>query len=1359
MLTISEDTQVTLNDTNTVDVDVSNHGLLYVYHSANTTDSALSTLHGTVVNQTGGTIWVRPNQAVWHGITTLTLAITTGLTNHGTIALDQSQTANDSRARNRAILQVDGGPLVNESTGTIVALAGSGTNVGRTITATVDNRGIIEAQTDLTITPPTDGTFTNTGTIEVTGGNLTISLTEVDSSFATTGIIDIESGRTLTVNGGEFNYDGGNLNGEGTLSLSNTTANLNANLETTETDVLATETTINGPGQLTISADTSLTLLGDNTDHADLINRGWLFVTDNFVGNGSASSSLTGSVINEPTGTVRVWPNQTSGGGFSSYLPTVTLVLTQGLTNRGRIELTQVARFLIQRGLTNLQVTGGDLLNETTGSIVALPGSGTNAGRTITANVDNRGIIEAQTDLTITPPTDGTFTNTGTVEVTGGNLTVSLTEADSSFSTTGLVNTESGRTLTVSGGEFNYNGGNLTGEGTLSFSNATAHLNTNLETTALDVLATESTIHGPGQLTISADTNLTLMGDNTVHADLINQGWLFVTDNFVGNGSALSSLTGSVINESTGTIRVWPNQTSGGGFSSYLPTVTLVLTQGLTNRGRIELTQVARFSIQRGLTNLQVTGGDLLNEATGSIVALPGSGTNAGRTITATVDNRGTIEALTDLTITPPTPEATFSSTGLIQVNTGQVMHITGGTLTNLVDGTLTGGTYILAGQLRLPVSEILANAAHLEFVGSGSLRKSNNSNALSEITTNTTTGLIRVRDNGNPTFGNWVNEGVVEMDATSTLTTTGDWTQTQQGQLSIGLLDPQIGGHGVINIGGTATLDGPLILDLGDPFLPDVGTQFPVLTANGLQFTFASHENAQINDDLHLLDIYSDSGLTFLTNAGPYNTAPRARQDDDRISVNSTTVLPVLANDTDADDDPLVIVTVKTADTLGIVEIDTDRTSVTYTPPQNYLGPDSFSYVISDGRGRSSEAVVNISVEAPDLTVTNVSAPDGLLIGDPLTIPITWTVQNSAAVPVTTGNWLDRVIISRNATIGDADDIIVADFAHSETPAAGDSYIVTTDVTLPGGVSGAYTLAVVTDANNQVFEADSNNNTNTDDIEVTPPYADLIITDVTVPQSAVSEDVISVTWTLFNQGVGVTSALSRTDRVYLSTDTTLDGGDTLLRNVTASNIIAVDGSGLVQSNVTLPANIQGTFYLLVEANITGNVYEYTFTNNNTNISAAIDIVLRHADLVVNEITAPTSAFDGDTVNVGWVLGNQGVAGTGVATWNDRIYLSADTTLDAGDITLKTVNRTSSITKDGSAPALADVTIPRDLLGTYYLFVVTDVDNTVFEYQHEGNNTSLPSSAINIEPRPTPDLQVTTMQAPTQGQPCKSNGR
>ena len=90
-------------------------------------------------------------------------------------------------------------------------------------------------------------------------------------------------------------------------------------------------------------------------------------------------------------------------------------------------------------------------------------------------------------------------------------------------------------------------------------------------------------------------------------------------------------------------------------------------------------------------------------------------------------------------------------------------------------------------------------------------------------------------------------------------------------------------------------------------------------------------------------------------------NDAPVAQNDTVNTKENKSINISVLGNDSDADGDSLTVNGV-TQPNHGTAAINADGT-VTYTPDENYYGPDSFTYTISDGNGGTDTATVNITV------------------------------------------------------------------------------------------------------------------------------------------------------------------------------------------------------------------------------------------------------------------------------------------------------------------------------------------------------------------------------------------------------------
>jgi chitinase len=97
------------------------------------------------------------------------------------------------------------------------------------------------------------------------------------------------------------------------------------------------------------------------------------------------------------------------------------------------------------------------------------------------------------------------------------------------------------------------------------------------------------------------------------------------------------------------------------------------------------------------------------------------------------------------------------------------------------------------------------------------------------------------------------------------------------------------------------------------------------------------------------------------LTTAAAANRSPVAAADSATAAKNAFIDIPVLANDSDPDGDALSISGVSQG-AHGSVAVQSGGT-VRYTPAADYLGADSFSYTISDGRGGSATATVSITV------------------------------------------------------------------------------------------------------------------------------------------------------------------------------------------------------------------------------------------------------------------------------------------------------------------------------------------------------------------------------------------------------------
>ncbi|MFN5620728.1 MAG: Ig-like domain-containing protein [Flavobacteriales bacterium] len=99
----------------------------------------------------------------------------------------------------------------------------------------------------------------------------------------------------------------------------------------------------------------------------------------------------------------------------------------------------------------------------------------------------------------------------------------------------------------------------------------------------------------------------------------------------------------------------------------------------------------------------------------------------------------------------------------------------------------------------------------------------------------------------------------------------------------------------------------------------------------------------------------------TLTINVFPVNTAPEAIDDFVNVTINETYTGDAGFNDIETDEDP-VTYTLDTDVSNGTLIFNEDGT-YTYTPNADYLGPDSFTYILCDWTFLCDTATVNISV------------------------------------------------------------------------------------------------------------------------------------------------------------------------------------------------------------------------------------------------------------------------------------------------------------------------------------------------------------------------------------------------------------
>ncbi|HEX7071951.1 MAG TPA: Ig-like domain-containing protein, partial [Rhodothermales bacterium] len=145
-------------------------------------------------------------------------------------------------------------------------------------------------------------------------------------------------------------------------------------------------------------------------------------------------------------------------------------------------------------------------------------------------------------------------------------------------------------------------------------------------------------------------------------------------------------------------------------------------------------------------------------------------------------------------------------------------------------------------------------------------------------------------------------------------------------------------------------------------------------------------------------------------------NRSPSAKPETRTLKEDTPLAIAVLDNDTDADGDPLTI-SIHTPPRNGTAEV--TGNVILYTPASEYSGSDSFVYLISDGFGGTSSAVVYLEItqtnDAPTFATPDaITAPaDGAEIEfTPQTIAagasltITWALATDAEKEAVQYQW-----------------------------------------------------------------------------------------------------------------------------------------------------------------------------------------------------------------------------------------------------------------------------------------------------------------------------------------------------------------
>jgi fibronectin-binding autotransporter adhesin len=687
--------------------------------------------------------------------------VSASLVNQGLITADDFDDSSNG-AGLVSTLSLTGASIVNSGT-----LSAVGNGLLYLTGGTINNAGgLIASQS---VANPTYGNFFGVdldGGVVITGGTLAGTGATPTGSGAFR--VD-DSGATLS-----------NLTlAPGTNVLVDTVLNLTGSIANNGVITLPyglTPTVLNVPGSATLSGSGTINLISNGQ------------VTVAF------GATLTQDAGNTIQGGGTVTGALANGGVVNANGSTLTLSGSIGMTNSGTMGSTNGGLLDIS-GVTITQSSGGQLLAN--GGDVQFDSGATIIGGALNSSTSTS-VFNEDTGATLNGVTNNAAVNVA--DNTQLNLTGAITDNGS---------------VSANGGDYgahiNAIGADVSGSGAIVLNGGGA------SAVLTGTLAQESqhTISGSGEIAASltnyglvdanysgqtlyvtgSDSNYGTMESTNgstldIQAATINQG---SGGQILANGGNVqfdygATISGGALNSSTSTAVF--NEASGATFNgvtnnatvNVLDNTTLNITGGLTDNGIIALSG-GFYSEYINFNNATVSGSGTIvmnsvAQLTGTLTQASGHTISGPGEINAAVTNNGLINSgLNGQTLFV---NGATTNAGTIEASNGGILQIQSGVLVNLSGSTLTGGTYNAqsAGEIILPGS-VTTNDATVILNGAGSSFGAINSIASNEGKFAVFGGQIF------STQGDLANSGTVVAGTGSEIAVNGAFTQTSTGSLA----------------------------------------------------------------------------------------------------------------------------------------------------------------------------------------------------------------------------------------------------------------------------------------------------------------------------------------------------------------------------------------------------------------------------------------------------------------------------------------------------------------------------------------------------------------------------------------------
>ncbi len=385
-----------------------------------------------------------------------------------------------------------------------------------------------------------------------------------------------------------------------------------------------------------------------------------------------------------------------------------------------------------------------------------------------------------------------------------------------------------------------------------------------------------------------------------------------------------------------------------------------------------------------------------------------------------------------------------------------------------------------------------------------------------------------------------------------------------------------------------------------------------------------------------------------------------------------------------------------------------------------------------------------------PDLAITAIDVPSTAASGSSVTV--NYTVTNIADTLQLSNYdyWYDGVYLSLDS-IWDSGDIFVTDYQQYENQLPGYQYSDSRTFTIPNGLSGNYYLLLVTDHTYLSGDNSPTNNYDPEPINITlTPPPDLQVTAMTAPNSGISGQPVKIYYTVRNNGTGATALSAWQDKVYLSTDFTIDNNDIGYTANTHTGVLQPNEFYNDSITINTPVTFSGNYVILLKTDINDVVFELNNENNNTASTSISLTQLPPSDLIVENILLADTLIAGESATVTWTTKNNG-SNPAIGQMQEAVYFSSDTILDANDVLFGIRVRNINLAPLATETYSISANLPGLPLGNYYALVTTDQRNNIYE-ANDTNNTSASMNTALVAVRELP-MNVLMPSVLTDNQP------